>query len=214
MDGQDSDLRMCQPRDLGLAVYPTVSLFNHSCDPVVDFNFYGKVCVVRAIRNVKTGEELSGDYGPIFLTQSREERQDMLLTHYFFRCSCVACTQNWPQWEDLEAENLTFLCGKCGKRLEGPTNSKKTSIKCKQCGRSQNVDSCLDLLAKSHDKYAQAVAKATSGEIESALPAIKNHLTLMQRLLCQPWRDFYSCQATLKQCYRMMANRQPQLKKD
>ena len=38
---------------LGLGLYPTVSLLNHSCNPAMELVFYGNSCIVRAIRNVE-----------------------------------------------------------------------------------------------------------------------------------------------------------------
>ncbi len=40
---------------LGLGLYPTVSLLNHSCNPAMELVFYGNSCIVRAIRNIEEG---------------------------------------------------------------------------------------------------------------------------------------------------------------
>ena len=50
-------LAKSHPDSIGLALYPTVSLLNHACDPVLELVFYRNVCVARAIQNVQAGEK-------------------------------------------------------------------------------------------------------------------------------------------------------------
>ena len=51
---------------IGAAIYPTLAMFNHSCDPsIVRFYVEDTVCV-QAIKNVRKGEEICENYGPIF----------------------------------------------------------------------------------------------------------------------------------------------------
>ena len=44
---------------LGVGLFPTVSLLNHSCNPAMELVFYGNSCTVRAIRNVEEGNRAS-----------------------------------------------------------------------------------------------------------------------------------------------------------
>ncbi len=60
---------------IGAAVYPTLAMFNHSCDPsIVRFYVEDWVCV-QAIKNIHKGEEICENYGPIFFHSSKEDRQ-------------------------------------------------------------------------------------------------------------------------------------------
>ena len=75
-----------KPEPVGVGLYPTVSLINHSCDPNADLNFFGDVVVVRAIRNIAEGEEICISYGPIFYEVKPRSRHSQLKGVYFFNC--------------------------------------------------------------------------------------------------------------------------------
>jgi len=75
-----------KPEPVGVALYPTVSLINHSCDPNADLNFYGDAVVVRAVRNIPEGEEICITYGPIFYEAKPRLRHSQLKEVYFFNC--------------------------------------------------------------------------------------------------------------------------------
>jgi len=75
-----------KPEPVGIALYPTVSLINHSCDPNADLNFYGDTVVVRAIRNIHEGEEICISYGPLFYEVKPRMRHNQLKGVYFFNC--------------------------------------------------------------------------------------------------------------------------------
>ena len=48
------------------AIYPTASLMNHSCDPTILSSFHKDTLVVRAVKDVKAGEEIFNCYGESF----------------------------------------------------------------------------------------------------------------------------------------------------
>jgi len=75
-----------KPEPVGVGLYPTVSLINHSCDPNADLNFYDDVVVVRAIRNIAEGEEICISYGPLFYEVKPRFRHSQLKGVYFFNC--------------------------------------------------------------------------------------------------------------------------------
>ena len=70
---------------LATAIYPSVSLLNHSCVPMIVNNFQGSVLTVRACRSVKAGEEVTNCYGPHYRRHEYSERQRMLREQYYFR---------------------------------------------------------------------------------------------------------------------------------
>lgn len=94
-------VRGARPLELGGAVYPTVSLTNHSCWPNVARHCYGTVCVVRASRPIRRGQEILDNYGPNFLAETRDRRKSFLKTQYFFSCGCDACVEDWPMSDRL-----------------------------------------------------------------------------------------------------------------
>ena len=50
-------------------------MFNHSCDPSIVRFYVEDVVAVQAIKNIRKGEEICENYGPIFFHSSREDRQ-------------------------------------------------------------------------------------------------------------------------------------------
>ena len=59
----DENITKASQVTLGLALYPTVSLFNHSCNPNCEVTGTGLKVWVHSIKDIKKGEEFSYDYG-------------------------------------------------------------------------------------------------------------------------------------------------------
>ncbi|XP_055699154.1 SET and MYND domain-containing protein 4 isoform X2 [Phlebotomus papatasi] len=87
---------------IGGALYPTVALFNHSCDPGVVRYFRGNRVFVHAIKNIKAGDIVAENYGPLYTQEDREQRRTTLKQIYFFDCMCIPCQENWPLFADFE----------------------------------------------------------------------------------------------------------------
>merc|ERR1719322_1222337 len=93
-----------RPGDCGLwkgasyatAVFPTLALLNHSCDPNITKVFSGTTVYVVAGRNINKGEEVTENYFPFYTVIPLEERRDFLSSHYKFDCLCLACDNNYP----------------------------------------------------------------------------------------------------------------------
>ena len=102
---------------IGLGLFPTVSLFNHSCDPTCELIFYRNYTVIRAIRNIPAGKELSIDYGYIYYVTPRKPRQLSLESQYFFTCTCKACREDWGLTRQLKCDIPILKCVKCGMPL-------------------------------------------------------------------------------------------------
>lgn len=106
----------------GIIANPFCSLFNHSCDPNVNF-IYSKnnEIIVYAKYPIKEGEQVymkyymenTSNHNQFFLTlnkiylqlfrtyfvdfldQPKDERQALLLEAYQFKCDCTPCQENW-----------------------------------------------------------------------------------------------------------------------
>ena len=188
------------PHELGAGIYATLSLFNHSCDPAVTRSFYGDHCIVRAIRLVRAGDELSDNYGAVFAMQSRSERRAKLLPQYFFECSCTACAEDWPLYSTLRETGPKWRCTNCSAAFL------VQSTKCSHCGADTNLAQCIDRLRKSDETYKDAFDKLLKCHVDEALPAFLGHLQVMDELLCPPCADYCACQEAVKQCFSIMAN--------
>lgn len=111
---QVMDLQLKEP--IGAGMFPALSLINHSCYPTARHYSCGRELILRAIRPIATGEELTISYVPEFHKQEKDERCNVL-KRYQFTCDCEACTNNWPTYADIPP--LKFKCVGCRKPLVG-----------------------------------------------------------------------------------------------
>merc|ERR1719318_1536262 len=74
-------------------VYKHFSRINHSCNPntVVEWEEESLRMEVRAVRRIKKGEELTGNYMGD-LVGTRKERLAMLEMNWYFKCGCEVCS--------------------------------------------------------------------------------------------------------------------------
>ncbi|XP_048213469.1 histone-lysine N-methyltransferase SMYD3 [Perognathus longimembris pacificus] len=87
-------------QEVGVGLYPSMSLLNHSCDPNCSIVFNGPHLLLRAVRDIKAGEELTICYLDVLMTS--EERREQLRDQYYFECDCIRC-----QTKDKDADMLT-----------------------------------------------------------------------------------------------------------
>jgi len=202
-----TDFENPHPAEAGIGIYPTAALFNHSCDPNADLNFYNNRLIIRATRTIEPGEEITIDYGLVFYKDPKSKRRCLLGYRYCFDCRCIACKDEWPLWRDVDAEIPQFKCEDCGRILRlGGKLIDGTSIRCSKCNSLQNLKERMGQLQVNHDMFAGAMNLAVNGKLMEALPGLEDYLGLMQRYIAMPWRDMLSCQAAVKQCYRLQAN--------
>ena len=206
MQGKD-DFRTYVPRDIGVGLYPVHGLLNHSCDPDLDLCFYGHRMVARTIKGIAKGNEICVDYGVLYFTQPKDLRQKTLMQQYYFQCPCPACVGDWPLWHEIECVTPTFRCGSCRAALpSAPPGSPVPSHIICMCGHETAVLKNLSLLNESHQRYAIAMKLKGESNNDSILLALIDHLSLMDKFICPPWRDYVSCQSSVKQSFRLMGN--------
>lgn len=72
---------------LGIGLYPnSTSKIGHSCDPTADIVHYNDVAVIRSIRKLRKGDEISISFGPLFHEMKIEPRRKLL-----WRANSLAC---------------------------------------------------------------------------------------------------------------------------
>ncbi|ESO03783.1 hypothetical protein HELRODRAFT_191958 [Helobdella robusta] len=200
-DAEDS-----QSQAIGIALYPNViSQFKHSCDPSADVTFYNDLAVVRAIREIFPGEEVSISFGPLFHEVKLEKRRCMLWNDYYVMCNCVACFNKWPVLEEMFQDAPGYKCEKCRSPLTSSDKVDKKNLRCPYCNHQQNLEKIVHQLQNSFDSYASGINEAMSGNHGYALPCLVGHLRLLHRYLRQPWPDLVACQEAVKMCYRLQA---------
>uniref|UniRef100_A0AAX7TT21 [histone H3]-lysine(4) N-trimethyltransferase n=1 Tax=Astatotilapia calliptera TaxID=8154 RepID=A0AAX7TT21_ASTCA len=74
---------------LGTAVYPDMALINHSCLPSVIVTYKGTSAEVRAVQDMKPGDEVLISY--IDLLYPTDDRNNRLRESYYFLCDCQEC---------------------------------------------------------------------------------------------------------------------------
>ena len=75
-------------RDIGTAVFASISRINHSCSPniVLSYNIDTKQCELRSSRIIQCGEELTRSY--INPLNSKKERESLLQV-YLHACKTL-----------------------------------------------------------------------------------------------------------------------------
>ncbi|XP_077375999.1 histone-lysine N-methyltransferase SMYD3 isoform X1 [Festucalex cinctus] len=76
-------------QEIGVGLYPSLSLLNHDCRPNCVTVFEGTKLHLRAVRDIKPAEELTISY--IETLSLTEERQKQLEEQYHFTCRCQKC---------------------------------------------------------------------------------------------------------------------------
>nr|XP_060612740.1 SET and MYND domain-containing protein 4 [Anolis sagrei ordinatus] len=102
---------------LATALYPVLSLLNHSCDPNTSLAFDGRTVAVRASRAIPRGQEILHCYGPHRCRMKPTERRQRLLAQYFFECRCPACAEEAGP-ESASGSSL-FRCPTCRAPMQG-----------------------------------------------------------------------------------------------
>jgi hypothetical protein len=70
--------------------------------------------VVKSLHNMRPGELVCENYGPVFTRIPLEERRKVLRARYWFECACPACVENWPMYSEMCAnDQLRLICKKC-----------------------------------------------------------------------------------------------------
>jgi SET and MYND domain-containing protein 4 len=88
-------------KPIAVGVYPVISLFNHECHQGVGRYFVGKKMVMKALKPIAQGGMIPENYGPVFTKRTKYARQRTLRSRYWFRCDCLACTEIWPNLEQM-----------------------------------------------------------------------------------------------------------------
>ncbi|CAL1689834.1 unnamed protein product [Lasius platythorax] len=172
------------------AIYPSASMMNHSCDPNIINSFLDQTLIVKAIKDIKEGEEVLHCYGVEFRRMSKVDRQESLESQYCFTCNCKACTM--PEYENFMKRFTAMKCPECS----GPLllcDDHDPPMFCSDCGAT-----VFELTYIYKVKQAQVYAKnylrdaecyMQLGNLEQAVVELKNCLSLRKRVLYKYHED-------------------------
>ncbi|KAF2906131.1 hypothetical protein ILUMI_00047 [Ignelater luminosus] len=77
------------------AIYPSVSMMNHSCKPNIAIYYIRDIVIVEAAEEIKTNEEICNCYGIDYRYDDWKSRQEHLRNQYYFDCRCRACKEHF-----------------------------------------------------------------------------------------------------------------------
>uniref|UniRef100_A0A9I3CJN3 MYND-type domain-containing protein n=1 Tax=Anopheles culicifacies TaxID=139723 RepID=A0A9I3CJN3_9DIPT len=195
---------------IGGGLYPTLALFNHSCDPGVTRYYRGNQVCVRTVKAILADSMVAENYGPLFTQVRRDERRDTLLNQYRFTCQCVPCMENWPLFTEMDPNVIRFRCdgGKiCPNVLIIPAAVNDFMVKCTECGEHTNIMKGLKSLQDTDMLFKSATRLHASGEYGPALCKYVEMMETMSEVLVPPYRDYHLCQQGLRGCMLEFGNR-------
>ncbi|ALC41289.1 CG7759 [Drosophila busckii] len=194
---------------IGGAIYPTLALFNHSCDPGVVRYFRGNTIHINSVRPIEAGLPINENYGPIYTQDKREDRQSRLKELYWFECSCDACLDSWPLFDELARDVIRFRCeapNNCAAIIEVPPTCNDFMIKCVTCGEMTNILKGLKVMQDTEMMTRTAKRFYDTGDYAKALNKFVDLLKIMYEVLAPPFPDFCECQQHLKDCFLNLGN--------
>nr|CUU98056.1 hypothetical transcript [Hymenolepis microstoma] len=176
-------------KEFATAVYPTISLINHSCNPNVAIKCTDRgVAFIHTLLPIQGGSEIFLSYKPPFYCNSTRERKELLQSQYYFNCECEACSHNWSRGSLNLPEKL--MCQSCQKVF---TENKEGCPLCK---------SQVAMLALSQFReevipnLRQILSKVTCSleDLKYATTSADNALPFIQQpsVLYLQWKDLYT----------------------
>ncbi|XP_025016678.1 SET and MYND domain-containing protein 4-like [Tetranychus urticae] len=181
---------------IGLAIYPTMSLVNHSCQPNSFLFFFHEKVIIRASQTIESGQELSICYGPSYQSHTLADRRKKLRDWYYFDCNCNACSKS------LESTQICYKCPRCEGPLIVNEDGSNNCLSCKQedilpIEIKKSVEDALADMEKGRNSYE-------SSEYDDAIQLLsKSYNTMDDYLYRSNWnllrsRTFlYECLASM-----------------
>lgn len=194
------------------ALYPTVALFNHSCNPGVIRYFRGNTIHVHAIKTIEAGEMIAENYGPIYTTLGRTERRKKLQDVYRFHCECDPCVEDWPRFEQMSTNYIKLRCraekNPCvGGIVYVPIDCTEFLVNCNECGAPTNIFTGLKAMEDIDNMMATAGRLLDNGEVD---PALRKYITILEKMhetCVPPFKDYILCQQKIRNCLLEYGNR-------
>ncbi|XP_018009669.1 SET and MYND domain-containing protein DDB_G0284059 [Hyalella azteca] len=191
--------------EIGGAIYPTISLTNHSCFPNVTRYNVGTACVLRATRFIPRDAEILDNYGYFFHATPLIERRDALRNQYKFDCSCDACTYQWPLYPHQGGEPVVFRCpvSTCQAPSSLGDGLKK---KCRTCGDEKDYGKLVSEISDKLPDYSKAIQQMQSGRFETALQTLVQHQAMLDGFAVYPAKHYTDVQEIMRQCMSSLGN--------
>ncbi|XP_011685059.1 PREDICTED: SET and MYND domain-containing protein 4-like [Wasmannia auropunctata] len=192
--------RGSRPVYLGVAIYPTVARFNHDCYPAVTRYFVGRHIVIRAVRGLRPGDVIAENYGPIFTKRTLAERQRTLAGRYWFRCTCKACEEDWPRFENLTNDSVRLRCPTTGCGGLHSRARQGKPIKCSGCQKKICLEDRLARLRECEALYDRGLADMEDERVDEAIGTLCDALKRFHQVAGPPHRGTHLAEIALSSC--------------
>lgn len=92
--------------------------------------------IVKTIRPIKQGDIIYENYGPMYTTDYKIDRQEFLESRYCFTCQCNPCVEDWPVLNTMDRNAFKIKCrnSNCNEVITMYKNNSNTELDCKRCG--------------------------------------------------------------------------------
>ncbi|XP_054610317.1 SET and MYND domain-containing protein 4 [Dunckerocampus dactyliophorus] len=192
----DALVQSSQEARIATAIFPTLSLLNHSCRPNTSLVFStgdtptdgsGVAVTIRASQSVSPGQEITHCYGPHNSRMATRERRRLLQEQYFFLCECEACMQTEDQIEDTKGQcgggTSGLLCAECKASLVMKDTGRHFKCPDPSCGYlmpssevrqrlqevQQDLDLAVDLMERQRPSEALVLLERTWRQSDGTL---------------------------------------------
>lgn len=196
-----------KPVYLGVAIYPTVARFNHDCYPAVTRYFVGRDIVIRATRCLNRGDVVAENYGPIFTKRRLKDRQRTLAGRYWFRCTCRACQEDWPSFQEMTNDAVRLRCptGGCTKLHPRPRDTERLT-KCSGCQKRISLAEAVLDLRSCEDLYQQGFQRMDEERTQEAIEILTEGMKIFHRIAIPPHKDTHLAEIALSGCFADSGN--------
>ncbi|KYM93842.1 SET and MYND domain-containing protein 4 [Cyphomyrmex costatus] len=160
--------------------------------------FIGRHIVIRAIRGLRPGDVIAENYGPIFTKRTLAERQRTLAGRYWFRCTCKACQEDWPRFENLTNDSVRLRCPTAG--CGGLHSQQGKPIKCPDCRKKICLEDRLAGLRECEALYDRGLSSMENERIDEAIETLCDALKRFHQVACPPHRDTHLAEIALSSC--------------
>lgn len=195
--------------DIGCGAFGVLSLTNHSCNPAAARFSFGGTVVLRAVRFIPAGGEVTDSYGDHYCTSDREKRTALLQQQYYFHCACEACQHQWPNYFSLTL-GCKLKCVSCYHPIDCKGG------KCHKCNLdytkvskdeasgivTYNWKEVAHQLEVAQTKYEDAYKNVLSGKISfEIIRKTCNFIEFIDKYIQLPCKGYFEAQETLKHCF-------------
>ncbi|GLV37710.1 SET and MYND domain containing class 4 member 3 [Carabus blaptoides fortunei] len=194
------ELDRAKSQFIGGGLFPTLALFNHSCEPGIVRYFSGLKVIVRSVKSIESGNIIAENYGPIYTQTPKEVRKAELKTQYWFDCNCTPCTENWPLFDDMNTAILPFKCinGGCLGMVKVNTNTDEFMFPCPKCAESICIFGSLKSLNDTEALFNRGEKLLKNQLFKEALDVFIKIMKILDNVLKPPYKDFCLCQQKIR----------------